>query len=247
MSAPAANPIEVFRGQDFYVPAFLIRIGLRDLKDEMRDIQSVSYTDSLTEIDSADITVNNWDPETRRFKYSDGDTFNPWKEIEVFMGYFQNGCDNRRLMLSGHITTMTPNFPSSGGPTLTVRALNMLHRFRFKQETKRFSLIQDSNVAVQLVGGIAEQVKQSTPNILLQLDDTDVKRNLEHEGIIPSLAMDNQFPIMFLMERARRIGYELTITEGKPRPDKKRALVVHFRPPSYVVRPTYVLEWGVSP
>src|ERR1700722_1431596 len=246
MPAPATTPLEVFRGRDFYVPAFRVRVGNSDLKEEMHDIQSVTYTDSLTEIDSVQLTVNNWDPDNRTFKYSDGDTFNPGKEIEVFMGYFQNGQDQRQLMLSGDITTMTPNFPSSGGPTLSVTGLSILHRFRLQQETNQFQDDQDTTVAKKLIKQIHDQVKGSTPNIELQLDETEAALNLAHEDPIPSLAMDNQYPIMFLMERARRIGYELTITEGEPTSDTTRVLTVHFRPSSYVVRPTYVLEWGVS-
>jgi phage protein D len=122
----------------------------------------------------------------------------------------------------------------------------MLHRFRFKQETKQFLGMRDTEVAQQLVNEIEEKVRQSTPNIVLQLDQAEVNRNLQQEEPIPSLAMDNQYPIVFLMERARRIGYELSISEGDPTPDKRRVLIVHFRPPNYVVRPTYVLEWGVS-
>ena len=249
MPEPESIPLEVFRGRDFFVPAFRVRVGagdLRDLNEAMPDIQSVTYTDSLTEIDSVELTVNNWDPDTRKFKYSDGDTFSPGKEIEVYMGYFQKGQDQRQLMLTGDIKTMTPNFPSSGGPTLSITGLNLLDRFRLQQITKQFLGKQDTVVARALIEEIRKQVKSSLPNIDLQLDDTEAQRNLKDEKPIPSLAMDNQYPIMFLLERARRIGYELTITEGTPPSSDKRLLIVHFRPPSYVVRPTYVLEWGVS-
>jgi phage protein D len=249
MPAPATIPLEIFRGRDFYVPAFRVRVGtgdLRDLPEVMPDIQSVTYTDSLSEIDSVEITVNNWNPDTRKFKYSDEDTFSPGKEIEVFMGYFQSGQDQRRLMLTGDIKTMTPTFPSSGGPTLSVTGLNLLDRFRLQQVTKQFLGKQDTEVARALIKEIRDQVKSSLPNIDLELDETEAQRNLKYEKPIPSLAMDNQYPIMFLLERARRIGYELTITEGTPTSDNKRRLIVHFRPPNYVIRPTYILEWGVS-
>jgi phage protein D len=54
--------------------------------------------------------------------------------------------------------------------------------------------------------------------------------------------MNNQYPIVFLMERARRIGYELTMDYIKG----QHQVIFHFRPTSEVVRRTYILEWGVS-
>ena len=71
-------PREVYPGQDFYVPSFRLLVQGREAPLEMRDVISVSYSDSLANIDSFDLTVNNWDAETRDFKYSDSDTFNPW-------------------------------------------------------------------------------------------------------------------------------------------------------------------------
>ena len=40
--------------------------------------------------------------------------------------------NNLTLMMKGNLTTMEPTFPSSGGPTLTVRGLNVLHKLRTK-------------------------------------------------------------------------------------------------------------------
>ena len=43
--------------------------------------------------------------------------------------------NNLTLMMKGNLTTLEPTFPSSGGPTLTVRGLNVLHKLRSKQFT----------------------------------------------------------------------------------------------------------------
>ena len=40
------------------------------------------------------------------------------------MGYL----GDLRVMLKGTFTTMEPNFPQSGAPTLAVRGLNALHQ-----------------------------------------------------------------------------------------------------------------------
>ncbi len=111
----AAAPQPLFRS-DFYVPAYQLRIRDRDVQVQ-KDVISVSYTDSLTNIDSFDITVNNWDPgntrgEPGKFKYSDGTLFDPWQDVELKMGYYHQGEEDMKLMMVGEITTMSPNFPA---------------------------------------------------------------------------------------------------------------------------------------
>src|SRR5271166_6047343 len=164
MDDPAFSPVDIYRNQDFYVPSFKILVGNRELL-AVSDVMSVNYSDSLTSIDSYDLTVSNWDAEGLRFKYSDGDTFLPWTETELWMGYQRDGKDERRRMLIGEITTMTPSFPSGGGPTLTVRALNLLHRFRTKQEVKTYFNKTDTEVAQDLVSMIARVVRKRTPQV----------------------------------------------------------------------------------
>jgi uncharacterized protein len=237
-------PVEVFVDQDFYVPTFEVLVEGKKDPEAMNDVISISYSDSLTNIDSFDMTINNWDAEALTFKYSDGDKFNPWKDVSVSMGYYRNGQSQRRLMLVGEITTMSPNFPGSGAPTLTVRGLNLFHRFRTKQETIPFFQEKDTNIAKRLVDKIAEEVKKKSPGLELQIDPEDVTLNLKNEQTIDYLVMNNQYPILFLMERARRIGYELTMREDTQ--GTKRVVTFNYRPTSNVNRKTYILEWGKS-
>jgi uncharacterized protein len=240
-------PLEVFLGEDFYVPAFHVLIGGKANQVENRDVLSLTYTDSLDEIDSFSMTVNDWDAETLKSKYSDTSTFNPGNDIEIWMGYYQSGKEESRRMLIGELTTLSPNFPSSGGPTLTVGGLNLFHRFRAKQITRPFLQKKDSEIAQVLVEEIAKDInasRKSGPKIQLRIDPQDMMANLKKEEKIPYLLVNNQYPIRFLMERARRIGYELTLEEQPKGGD--RTVTFHFRPSSDVKRKTYVLEWGKS-
>ena len=78
------EPIPIFRNQDFYVPAFEVKVGNSRLdRGVIRDIVRVSYGDSLTDVDSFDITINNWDARTRTFKYSDQRLFDPGKRVDI--------------------------------------------------------------------------------------------------------------------------------------------------------------------
>jgi uncharacterized protein len=244
MTIEAVLPVEPFTGQDFYVPAYRIRVQGRDLLEETYDITSVSYSESLQAVDSFDLTVNNWDPDNHTFKYSDAQTFMPWSPVELSMGYILEARDERRLMLTGEITTMAPNYPTGSGPTLTVRGLNLLHRFRLKQETKSFFDKTDTQVAATLVASIDQEIRKQFPKLKLELDPQDVSRNKENEKPAKFLVMQNQYPIVFLMERARRIGYELTIKEMPPAREREGRVVFGFGPTSAVSRATYILEWG---
>jgi phage protein D len=240
MAGPA---LYVYKDAEFYVPAFQVVIEGRELNQEMGDITSLTYTDKLDAIDSFEMTVNNWDAEKLTFKYSDGDTFNPWKDVAISMGYFDNGQDKREPMLIGDITNLAPNFPSSGGPTLAVSGLSLLHRFRLKQETLQFLKKKDTEIAQELVKKIAEEVRKTSAQVTVELDPEDVSANLKVEQPVPYLTMHNKYPILFLLERARRLGYEFAVKEtGK----EKRLVTISFHRTSNVDQTTYILEWGKS-
>jgi uncharacterized protein len=234
-------PLDVYAGEDFYVPAFRLMIRGQDAEVQNNDVISVTYEDSLDKIDSFNLTVMNWDAETRTFKYSDAHTFDPGQEVELFMGYYQNGNDELQSMLIGRITTLSPNFPAGGGPTLTVTGLNLFDRFRTAQITKPFVNATDTQIAQALVQNITEDLNKDSsviPKLKLQIDPEDVTNNAQ-ETPLPYVLVNNQYPILFLMERARRIGYELTLK------DVSSGMVTFgFGPTSVVTDPTYVLEWG---
>jgi hypothetical protein len=145
-------------------------------------------------------------------------------------------------MLTGDITTLTPNFPAAGGPTLAVRGLNLFHRFRTRQITQAFFGRKDTEVAQALVDTIDQDIRKVTPRVKLRLDPDDVAANLRAESPLPFLVVSNQFPIVFLMERARRLGYDLTMDEAPRCGD--REVTFHFRRSNRVRTTVHVLEWG---
>jgi uncharacterized protein len=245
MASGAVLLVDPYVDQDFYVPSFKVLVQDQELRQVVNDVISVSYTDSISEIDSFEMTVNNWDsgtgPGPGRFKYSDGDTFLPWQDVELWMGYYRKGKDERRRMLVGEIVTMTPNFPASGSSTLSIRGLNLLHRFRIEQKTATFINKKDSEIARSLVEEIAGKLASAVPRLKLQVDAAEIERNLKKEKPIPTLEM-KEYPINFLLERAKKIGYEISLEEQAT--GKQRTVTFHYRPPNYVDRPTYRLDWG---
>jgi phage protein D len=227
MATQVAVPI--YSGQDFYVPYFQVKVAGRPQgQDVVRDILQVSYKDNITEIDSFDITINNWDAQTRAFKYSDAALFDPGKELELWMGYY--GGDKLRLMVRGQITALRPSFPSGGGSTLAISGLNVLHKLRTKQESHSYEFKTDSEIARQVAGRLGIDIKtDSAP---------DEKR-------FDYLIQDNQYDIIFLMERARRIGYDLFVEEQGQNGQAGQPLL-RFGRSLQVRQVTYQLTYGRS-
>src|SRR5215469_9634639 len=143
---PGTPPQGLSSLDDFYVPGYRVLIKGKKQPHLEQDILSVTFHDSLTDVDSVDLVVNNWDPGEPvqgkavqgKFRYHNSDVFDPWQDIEVSMGYYRQGKADLQTMLVGQIASMSPTFPASGGSTLTVRALSLLQRFRVKQWTKQF-------------------------------------------------------------------------------------------------------------
>jgi hypothetical protein len=230
------NPKEL---DDFYVPGYQVLIKGKEQPHLEKDILSITYNDSLKDVDSVDLVVNNWDPDKQGatagakggFLYSDGGVFNPWQDIEVKMGYFRGGKAQLEQMLTGEIVTMAPNFPASGGSTLTVRALNLLHQFRTQQKTLQF-----------------KDIKKKLTHIELRMDPDEIKRNMTDNNEIkhPYLEMHQQYPIVFLMQRSRDLGYDISLQDVVDPNSKKRTITFHYRSSGDVLRNVYTLEWGKS-
>jgi phage protein D len=223
--------IPIYEGQDFYVPYFDLRLRGRRLdRDVARDIRQVTYKDNIAEIDSFEFTVNNWDAERRDFKYSDETLFDPGSEVELWMGYY--GAERLRLMLRGEITSLRPSFPAAGQPTLTISGLNLLHRLRKEQVSRAYIELKDSEIATQIARGLG---------VTIQTDPTAINGEERYQYLF----QDNQYDIIFLMERARRIGYDLFVIEGGQDGQASQS-TLYFGPSVDVRRITYRLTYGAS-
>lgn len=238
----------------FYVPQFEVRIeGVGLPRDVLRDVVQLTYKDNVKELDSFELTVNNWDTVNNCFKYVGAETaaslktnplhrlFEPCnKEVTVSMGYL----GHLRIMLTGNFTTMEPNFPNSGGPTLNVRGLNVLHQLRRKQYTYSWEDKRDSDIALD-ISRLRDQGKKRFP-IPVEINST--ARN--EEPLIDYVAEKNQYDIDFLLARARERGYVLFIQEADPQVRGSRRRL-YFGPSQEDAIPglrdvTFELAWGKS-
>jgi phage protein D len=216
--------------ENFYVPAFEVRIHGKGLpRDVARDVTQVSFHDSQEEIDSFELTINNWDADRRQFKYEPARTgpagvFDPGTPIELWLGY----AGDLRQMLTGFITTIEPSYPESGGPTLSVRGFNVLYQLRKSQHTWSWFDKRDSEIAEEVV---KRPVSEDRPGMGKKIEVPN-KRNEDPEEFV---FMDNEYDVVFLINRARRKNYSLHLKA----PDK-----LFFGPSPDERNVTYLLEWG---
>jgi phage protein D len=233
---------DIYRAQEtFYVPVFEVKIRDRQLPDDVvHDVMQVTYKDNVKEIDSFEMTIANWDAKSSKPKYEPyvdekyNGLFDPGQKLELRMGYLHNV----RLMMTGEITTLEPNFPASGGLSLSVRGLNLLHRFRTEQHTFGWFDKRDSEIAEDLG---QRPLRQGKPGLGIRV----VAPQKNNETPVPFVFMDNQYDIVFLMERARHHGYEVVLVEEQQ--DGHTDQYLRFGPSDERGEvPTYRLEWGKS-
>jgi phage protein D len=242
-------PQDVFVGQDFYVPGFRVVVRGKELRQIESDVVSISYTDKNNEIDSAELVVNNWDPDGKGlgrgwWKYSDTNLLDPWQDVEIWMGYYRSGNDELRRMMVGETVRLTPSFSAGSPATVSVRALGLLNRFRNSQISKDYFQKKDSWIFRDIVDTVAQQTLKTIPNLDLVTDGEEIARVMAGEDEIKHLTIKQEYALNFLFERSRKIRYELAVDVSQVQLGGRRTVTMHYRPASQVKRPTYILEWG---
>jgi phage protein D len=244
----------IYRGKEFYVPAFEVKVGGNDLPSETRrDVIQVNFTDSIDQFDSFDITFNNWDDENFDFKYTGSrlhperdSLLDPGQEIELWMGYFSPAANNQRdqssnplkLMLTGIITQLTPNFPANGQPTVKIIGRNSLIKLIAEQETHSYREgLRDSDIAREV--GQRNNLILGDNTIEVRINETARSEEAVHEDVV---VQHNEFDILFLLRLARRNGYDLVLKQEESGGEVTQYL--SFAPPE--AQQTYLLEWGKS-
>lgn len=225
-------------GSDFYVPQFEVRLKSKELNDPvLRDIVSVTYKDSLDDLDSVEMVLNNWDADKRELKYSDGQLFEPGGQVELFMGYADRA--GTKPMLRAEVVAMRPTFPAGGQPTIAITALNVLHKLRGKQESHVYRNMGDSGIAKEIEKRLKARFK-----ISVETDQT-AAANEERYGYI---LQKGQYDIVFLLQRARVAGYDIYSKAASKKTDADTAFdTIVFAPSEGSRRLAYELDYGLGP
>jgi phage protein D len=223
--------------RSFYVPHFELSLDGKPAPPAVRfDILSVSYHDSILDVDSCELQVNNWDAKKGRVKYGppakEKGTFHPGTKLELKLGYLGKE-DELRTMTRAVVTSVDASFSESAAHTLSVRALNELHSLRETPHTYSWTNKTDSEIAEEL--GKHPRSKDR-PGLGIEVRATGSGEQT-HEFVF----MNNQQDILFLLERARLHDYEVVLHEAENGGKKH----LTFGPSDSASR-TYRLEWGKS-
>ena len=234
--------------QDFYVPAFRIFVNGQELREIESDVLSLTYSDKKNEIEHAELTINNWDPDGKGppgcWKYSDSNVLAPWQEIEIWMGYYNGGNDELRRMMVGEIVRMTPNFAADGPATVSISALGVLNRFRKNQVSKTYLNKKDSTIFQDIVSIVGKQMLQTFTDLTIVTDSDEIGRTIANETEIKTLTIKQQYAINYLLKRANDINYEISVDVSQGPLGSQRTVTVHYRPACRADRAVYTLEWG---
>jgi phage protein D len=156
------------------------------------DVYEVKVSDYVEGAGTFTINFNNWDSEKGEFKSIGVGQLTEGTEIDVRAG-FNDGVSS---LIIGEITALEPEFSENQTPMLKVHGYDRLHRFRRGRKTRSFLEMKDSEIAQQIAGDL---------QLRTDVEDTQIT----HLYVLQS----NQSDIDFLLERARRINYEVVVKD----------------------------------
>ena len=244
----------------FYAPRFEVQVEGVPLDEAIvRDVLEVRYADSMTDIDSFDLVVNNWDSSARAFKYVGAEPAAPppdanpsgktWSLFEPYVHRFnlKLGYGSTLVsMMRGSTRSLEPSFPSGGAPTLNVRVLNVLHELRTKPRREYWTKDGPERISavVRKLGETPLEGGERFP-LPIAIDDKALDAEAEEE-----ITQDNQFDIDFLLLQARRVGYNVFIRRRPANGNEAPADELYFGPTNaaglHAGRSRYRLRWGES-
>ena len=127
----------------FYAPDFSVKIeGLTMAADVRQAVTSLTYDSNSDSADMFTMQLNNAD-----LRLTDSALFDVGKRVEIYMGY----AGTLEPMILGEITAVSPSFPESGAPMLTVTGYDKSHRMRHNQPpSSSFKFMNDSLIVSQI-------------------------------------------------------------------------------------------------
>jgi phage protein D len=175
------------------VPSFKIEVdGAEISPDIMATVDSVGFEEEINTASMFFIRLATGDINQGDWKYLELKEFKLGSEIKLSMG-----MDDVAVMMVGEITSLEPSF-GDGLSILEVRGFDRLHRLRFGKKKKTFAQMKDSDIVSTIAGDLG-----------LSCDAQD------SDTIYPNIYQNNQSDLEFVLERARRIRYEVKVEERK--------------------------------
>ena len=205
---------------NYFAPAYSVRINGTTLRaDVSKYILEVAVTHEPDTIDHCSLTIANPYPSMPWTQAGATNPFQAGNQIAIEMGY----GDKRTTVFTGAITSVSPTFPASSMPTVQIEGSTQMYELQGSSRTHAFVNMTDQQMAQQ----VANQHNLTFNAGQDGLDATNAT-------IYPYIIQYNQTDMAFLLERARRGGFELQV-------DGTNLL---FRKPNEQQAPLYTLVWG---
>lgn len=211
-------------GRKFFTPAFHIKLNGQSIgRDVTSEVLEVLFTDDLTNIDSFEFVLYDWDPVARRPRYSSPrdakgkpylmddnkspvPSFDLGVKVKLYLGYLEDGA--LPLIMEGEVVSLAPSFPASGVPTCRVRALNSFLRNMQKIRVEGNyggtsksivdQLCQDKNIPVRW----AKLEAEGEPNKTVPIEGVlyqEIASRAEGYGLSMMVEMDSaDVPVLYL-------------------------------------------------
>ncbi|MEH2521999.1 phage protein D [Bradyrhizobium sp. AZCC 1610] len=215
---------------DYYVPDFRIEVEGKQLSPSTHgDVIDLKVNLAADELGGFDVTLNNWDDEHLRFKYSDSAELMIGNMVRIELGY----VNRTRQVIHGPITSVSPRFSENGALTVSISGKDSLEFLKARKpksgETVKWVKKTDTE--------IAQDIARRN-----HLDFVGEKSPITHDVVYQKNLDDAQF----LLQRARRIDFECFVLVGS----KAGRNTLYFQPPrdgrDGKTARTYELEWGRS-
>jgi phage protein D len=176
-------------------PEVRVKVGGAEIpRDAQLDLLSARVQNDVAHPSSFTLRLNNWDDSRVDMKWSDRDLFKTGSAIEIQMGY----RDHLMPLISCEVTGCELSVGVLDPPVFTVRGYDRWHRLMRGKKTTTYTNMKDSDIAGQIAS-----------NLGLSAEIEDSGQILDH------VLQHNETDSEFLRGRARRIGFEAFVRDGK--------------------------------
>ncbi|MEV6345884.1 hypothetical protein [Actinoplanes sp. NPDC051851] len=190
MTSPASRALVA--PADRYAPEFRVDIeGLELDPATKNDVLELKVYRDVEDMSGFDVTLNNWDDTTLTFKHSDSPRFTVGQRVVVQIGY----ADRLWTVVTGTISTLSPQFPDSAASTVAVSGVDGMQRLKDSKPAEGVPKIYTDRTDAEIAAEIAAR------NQLRIVATASAPR---YEQVVQK----NQDDATFLMERAKRIDFD---------------------------------------
>ncbi|HEX7119496.1 MAG TPA: contractile injection system protein, VgrG/Pvc8 family [Longimicrobiales bacterium] len=156
------------------------------------DVLEVSVCQYAEGGDRFEIVVGALDPADQQLRWIDSVHARPGNQITVELGY----AGQLDRVMVGEITALRVAYSNEQAARLHIQGFDRLHRLRRGRRTRAYVQVKDSQIAEQIAAALG-----------LSADVTD------SVIVHPYVLQNNLSDIDFLMQRAKRIRYEVVVTD----------------------------------